>query len=106
MLKNHFGGDLKDKTIAVWGLSFKPYTDDIREAPALENIEILLQEGAKVIAYDPEGMENVRNYVLGNKITYAHTPYAALDDADALMIFIYEVSTWDFAIPFGINFIT
>jgi UDPglucose 6-dehydrogenase len=87
LLKKHFDGDLKDKTIAVWGLSFKPYTDDIREAPALENIEILLEEGAKVIAYDPEGMENVRNYVLGNKITYAHTPYAALDDADALMIF-------------------
>jgi len=87
LIKKHFGGDLKGKTIAVWGLSFKPYTDDIREAPALDNIKILLEEGAKVIAYDPEGMENVKNYVLGNKITYAHTPYAALDDADALMIF-------------------
>ena len=87
LIKNHFGGDLSGKTIAVWGLSFKPYTDDIREAPALDNIKILLEEGAKVIAYDPEGMENVKNYVLGNKITYAHTPYAALDDADALMIF-------------------
>ncbi|WP_428657444.1 UDP-glucose dehydrogenase family protein [Runella sp.] len=87
LVRKHFGGDLKGKTIAVWGLSFKPYTDDIREAPALENISILLEEGAKVIAYDPEGMENVRNYVLGNKITYAHTPYAALDDAEALMIF-------------------
>ncbi|MCU0341634.1 MAG: UDP-glucose/GDP-mannose dehydrogenase family protein [Spirosomaceae bacterium] len=87
LLKNHFGGDLKDKRIAVWGLSFKPYTDDIREAPALENIQILLNEGANVIAYDPEGMENVKNHVFGNKITYTHTPYAALDDADALMIF-------------------
>lgn len=87
LLKKHFNSDLKDKTIAVWGLSFKPYTDDIREAPALENIEILLEAGAKVIAYDPEGMDNVRNYVFGHKITYAHTPYAALDDADALMIF-------------------
>jgi UDPglucose 6-dehydrogenase len=87
LLKNHFGDDLKDKRIAVWGLSFKPYTDDIREAPALENIQILLNEGANVIAYDPEGMENVKNHVFGNKITYTHTPYAALDDADALMIF-------------------
>lgn len=87
LLKKHFDSDLKGKTIAVWGLSFKPYTDDIREAPALENIEILLEAGAKVIAYDPEGMDNVRNYVFGHKITYAHTPYAALDDADALMIF-------------------
>lgn len=87
LLRKHFAGELQGKTIAVWGLSFKPYTDDIREAPALENIKILLEEGAKVIAYDPEGMENVKNHVFGNKITYAHTPYAALDDADALMIF-------------------
>ena len=86
LLKNHFEGDLTGKTIAVWGLAFKPYTDDIREAPALENIQALLDAGAKVIAYDPEGMENVKNEVFGNKITYAHTPYAALDDADALMI--------------------
>lgn len=87
LLKAHFGGDLKGKRIAVWGLSFKPYTDDIREAPALENIQILLDEGASVVAYDPEGMENVKNHVFGNKITYTHTPYAALDEADALMIF-------------------
>lgn len=86
-VKAHFEGDLKDKNIAVWGLAFKPYTDDIREAPALENIKILLEAGAKIVAYDPEGMENVKNNVFGNKITYAHTPYAALDDADALMIF-------------------
>ena len=86
-IKAHFNNDLKDKTIAVWGLAFKPYTDDIREAPALENIQILLDAGAKVVAYDPEGMENVKNHVFGNKITYTHTPYAALDDADALMIF-------------------
>ncbi len=86
-IKAHFAGDLKDKIIAVWGLAFKPYTDDIREAPALENIKILLEAGAKVVAYDPEGMDNVKNHVFGNKITYTHTPYAALDDADALMIF-------------------
>jgi UDPglucose 6-dehydrogenase len=85
VIHDHFGGDLKGKTIAVWGLAFKPYTDDIREAPALDNIRALLAEGAKVTVYDPEAMENVRN-VLGNQITYAHTSYAALDDADALLI--------------------
>ena len=86
MVNNYFGGDLKGKTIAVWGLAFKPYTDDIREAPALENIEALLEAGATVTAYDPEAMNNVKE-ILGDKITFCHTPYAALDDADALMIF-------------------
>lgn len=81
----YFGGDLKDKTIAVWGLAFKPYTDDIREAPALENIRELLDLGAKVTAYDPEGMPNTKALLPG--VTYCHTAYAALDDADALMIF-------------------
>lgn len=85
LIMNHFGGDLKGKTIAVWGLAFKPYTDDIREAPALDNIRELLEAGAKITAYDPEAMENVRN-ILGNQITFAHTSYAALDDADALVI--------------------
>lgn len=85
VIKKHFGDDLKGKTIAVWGLAFKPYTDDIREAPALDNIRELLAEGVKVTAYDPEAMENVRN-ILGNQITFAHTSYAALDDADALVI--------------------
>ena len=85
IILNHFGGDLTGKTIAVWGLAFKPYTDDIREAPALDNIQALLDAGAKVTVYDPEAMENVRN-VIGNSVTYAHTQYAALDDADALVI--------------------
>lgn len=85
LILNHFGGDLKGKTIAVWGLAFKPYTDDIREAPALDNIRALLDAGAKVTVYDPEAMDNVRN-LIGNAVTYAHTAYAALDDADALMI--------------------
>ncbi len=84
-LFEYFGGDLKDKTIAVWGLAFKPYTDDIREAPALENIRELLKAGAKVTAYDPEGMQNTKNLL--PDVTYCHTAYAALDDADALMIF-------------------
>ena len=85
LIKNYFGGDLKGKTIAIWGLAFKPYTDDIRDAPALDNIRALLAEGVKITAYDPEAMDNVRN-VLGNQISYAHTSYAALDDADALLI--------------------
>ncbi|WP_234736936.1 UDP-glucose dehydrogenase family protein [Tellurirhabdus bombi] len=85
LIKAHFGGDLKGKILAIWGLAFKPYTDDIREAPALENIRALLAEGAKITVYDPEAMDNVRN-ILGNQITYAHTSYAALDDADALVI--------------------
>lgn len=86
MVENYFTDGLKGKTIAVWGLAFKPYTDDIREAPALENIESLLEAGANVVAYDPEAMTNVKG-ILGDKITFTHTPYAALDDADALMIF-------------------
>ncbi len=85
LIKDYFGGNLKGKTIAIWGLAFKPYTDDIREAPALDNIRALLAEGCKITAYDPEAMDNVRN-ILGNQISYAHTSYAALDDADALVI--------------------
>lgn len=86
LVMDYFGGDLKGKTIAVWGLAFKPYTDDIREAPALENIKALLAAGAQVTAYDPEAMENVKKS-MDDSITFCHTPYAALDDADALMIF-------------------
>ena len=84
-LKSHFGGDLSGKTIAVWGLAFKPYTDDIREAPALGNIATLLSMGAKVKAYDPEAMENVKG-IFGDKIYFAEDEYDALIDADALMI--------------------
>ncbi|REE01652.1 UDP-glucose dehydrogenase family protein [Marinoscillum furvescens] len=84
-LKEYFGGDLSGKTIAIWGLAFKPYTDDIREAPALENITKLLSLGAKVKAYDPEAMENVKG-VFGDKIYFANDEYDALEGADALMI--------------------
>jgi len=84
-LFDYFNGDLKDRTIAVWGLAFKPYTDDIREAPALENIRELLDAGARVTAYDPEAMGNTKSLL--PDVTYCHTAYAALDDADALMIF-------------------
>jgi UDPglucose 6-dehydrogenase len=86
LVMDYFQGDLKGKTIAVWGLAFKPYTDDIREAPALENIKALLEAGAQVTAYDPEAMENVKKS-MNDSVTFCHTPYAALDDADALMIF-------------------
>ena len=84
-IKEYFNGDLKGKTIALWGLSFKPYTDDIREAPALYNIDELVEAGARVQAYDPEAMSNVEG-VLGDKISYADNQYAALDNADALLI--------------------
>lgn len=97
IVKDYFEGDLRGKTIAVWGLAFKPYTDDIREAPALENIKALLAEGANVTAYDPEAMENVKRLI--PEPTYCHTAYAALDDADALMIFTEwpQFRTPDFA---------
>ncbi|MEP1095297.1 MAG: UDP-glucose/GDP-mannose dehydrogenase family protein [Cyclobacteriaceae bacterium] len=84
-VKKYFNGDLSGKTIAIWGLAFKPYTDDIREAPALENINILLEQGAKIKTYDPEAMENVKE-LFGDKIYFAKDQYDALEDADALMI--------------------
>jgi UDPglucose 6-dehydrogenase len=80
----HFG-NLKGKTLAVWGLSFKPHTDDIREAPALQNINELLAAGAIVRAHDPEAMDNVKK-ILGSKITYHITPYEAATGADAILI--------------------
>jgi UDPglucose 6-dehydrogenase len=84
-IKSHFNNDLKGKKIAVWGLSFKPNTDDIREAPALTIIEALLENGAEVSAYDPEAMINVKN-ILFNRIHFAEHQYEALADADALVI--------------------
>ncbi|HNP94332.1 MAG TPA: UDP-glucose/GDP-mannose dehydrogenase family protein [Cyclobacteriaceae bacterium] len=84
-IKSHFGNNLKDKTIAIWGLAFKPHTDDIREAPALYNIEGLLTEGARIKAHDPEAMDNVHK-MIGDKISYHATPYEAAQDADAILI--------------------
>jgi UDPglucose 6-dehydrogenase len=84
-IKNFFRGDLSGKKIAVWGLAFKPDTDDIREAPALFMIEALLDAGANISAYDPEAMPNVKNS-LGAKIDYARDEYTALNGADALLI--------------------
>ncbi|UZO81881.1 UDP-glucose/GDP-mannose dehydrogenase family protein [Aquimarina sp. ERC-38] len=84
-IKSYFNGDIKGKTFAVWGLAFKPQTDDIREAPALEIIDKLLEEGAKVKAFDPEAMDNVAKKYTG-KITFVDTMYEALDESDALII--------------------
>ena len=84
-VKEYFNGTLEGKTIAVWGLAFKPYTDDIREAPALENINALLELGATVKTYDPEAMENVKE-LLGDTVYFAKDEYDALENADVLMI--------------------
>jgi UDPglucose 6-dehydrogenase len=84
-IKNFFRGDLKGKKIAVWGLAFKPDTDDIREAPALYLIDELTKAGATVSAYDPEAMKNV-SQLIGDKIEYAQNEYDALINADALLI--------------------
>lgn len=84
-LKAYFGGDLKGKTIAIWGLAFKPHTDDIREAPALYNIKALKRAGAKVVVFDPEAVANVRKEI-GKKVKYAASQYEAVEGADALMI--------------------
>ena len=84
-IQNFFRGDLKGKKIAVWGLAFKPDTDDIREAPALYMIRALLAAGASVTAYDPEAMENVKD-IFGEQISYAPDEYTALAAADALLI--------------------
>ena len=84
-IKKYFNNDLKGKKFALWGLAFKPNTDDIREAPSLYIIDALVKEGAKVSAYDPEAMNNVKQ-VLGNKIEFAENQYECLKDADALII--------------------
>ncbi|GAA4273207.1 UDP-glucose/GDP-mannose dehydrogenase family protein [Aquimarina gracilis] len=84
-IREYFNNDLKGKTFALWGLSFKPETDDIREAPSLAIIDHLLIEGAKINAYDPEAMTNVER-LLGNKINFGSSMYDVLQDADALII--------------------
>ena len=81
----HFGGDLRDRRVAVWGLAFKPRTDDIRDAPALDLIDHLLAGGATVVVHDPEAMANVRA-IYGDRLDYAEDPMRALDNADCLAI--------------------
>jgi len=88
-------GDLNGKTFAMWGLSFKPKTDDMREAPALVLIDKLVEAGAKVVAYDPVAMEETKRRI-GDKVKYAEDPYGALIDADALLL----VTEWsEFKFP-------
>ncbi|MDD2634443.1 MAG: UDP-glucose/GDP-mannose dehydrogenase family protein [Bacteroidales bacterium] len=84
-LIKHFNGNIKGKKVALWGLSFKPNTDDMREAPALVLIDKLISEGVNVFAYDPVAMEEAKR-ILGNKIEYVNEPYKALENADALML--------------------
>ena len=84
-MRAYYKEGLKGKKFAMWGLAFKPDTDDIREAPALYIIEELLKDGATVVAFDPEGMPNVKK-LLGDKISYSANRYDALDGADALLI--------------------
>lgn len=88
-------GDVKGKKFALWGLSFKPNTDDMREAPSLVIIEQLLKNGASVSAYDPVAMDEAR-HMIGDKITYAKDEYEVLQDADALLV----VTEWsEFRVP-------
>ncbi len=84
-IKAHYNNNLQGKHFALWGLSFKPNTDDIREAPALAIIDALTQAGATVTAYDPEAMPNVKAQI-GDKIQYATNQYDALQNAVALII--------------------
>jgi len=94
-VKSHFNGDLKGKTFALWGLSFKPKTDDMREAPSLVIIDKLTEAGAKVVAYDPVAMHEAER-MIGSKITYATGMYETLDGADGLLI----VTEWpEFRVP-------
>jgi len=84
-IKNYFGNDLTGKKIALWGLAFKPDTDDIREAPARYIIDQLLEAGAKINSFDPEAMDNIKA-IYGDKIEFSSNAYEALDGADALLI--------------------
>jgi len=84
-IKKYFGGNIKGKRFSLWGLAFKPNTDDIREAPALDIISALLEEVASLCVYDPEAMNNVKN-LLGDKVMYSDNQYDCLQGADALII--------------------
>jgi UDPglucose 6-dehydrogenase len=94
-IKKHFNNDLKNKTIGIWGLAFKPHTDDIREAPSIILIEMLLKEGVIIKAYDPAAMQEAKKH-LGDIITCVSDQYEALKDADALIM----MTEWpEFRIP-------
>ena len=89
-IKKYFSSTLKNKTIAIWGIAFKPQTDDIRDAPSLVIIESLLKEGAKVRVHDPAAMQNAKK-IFGSKVHYCESSYDALKDADALAV----VTEWN-----------
>jgi len=94
-IKSHFGDDLTGKTFGIWGLSFKPNTDDMRDAPAIVLIDSLLEAGAKVLAYDPVAI-NEAKHVFGQKIVYAPDAISAVKDVDALLL----VTEWnEFRLP-------
>mgnify|MGYP001942411003 FL=1 len=84
-LKQHFDGDVRGKRVAIWGIAFKPRTDDLRESPALTLIDALLADGATVVAHDPEGAANAKD-LYGDKIEIADDAYTATDGADALVL--------------------
>ena len=90
-VKQHFGANLKGRHFAIWGLAFKPNTDDMREAPAVVIIEELLKAGATVTACDPEAIDECKRHHLGDRIRYSETPMEALDGADALLL----VTEWN-----------
>ena len=89
-IKNYFGESIANKTIGIWGLAFKPNTDDIREAPALTIIDELLKAGAQIKAFDPEAMENVKA-LMGDKIILCDNQYDAIEGTDALAV----VTEWN-----------
>ena len=97
-LNHYFKGDIKGKTIALWGLSFKPETDDMREAPSIVIVNKLLEAGCKVQAYDPIAMQEAQR-ILGDKIFYCDDVYSAVNNADALIVVTewkeFRVPTWD-----------
>jgi UDPglucose 6-dehydrogenase len=101
-IKKYFNNNLKDKRFALWGLAFKPNTDDIREAPSLYMIDALLKEGAQLVVFDPEAMANVKN-IVGDKIEYAENQYDALKGSDALII----ITEWnEFRTPNFLKIVT
>src|SRR5271170_2410877 len=89
-IHQHFEGELKDKTIAIWGIAFKPRTDDVREAPGLILIDALLEAGAQLRVHDPEALANARS-MYGDRLAYCDRPYGALEQADALAV----VTEWN-----------
>ena len=89
-IHQHFGGELKDKTIAIWGMAFKPRTDDVREAPAMVLIDALVKAGSQLRVHDPEALANVRT-LYGDRLAYCDRPYGALEQVDALAV----VTEWN-----------